>query len=136
MQHSGKYRFENGTSIRPRPTKLSGITMIVAGAVFLLFSILPFSAAEGEAKPFAIVFGFVWVIICLVFIIYGIYILSNDKPASGIVYDIENNAAPNDSASRGDFETRIRKLEKLREDRLITEEEYKTKRAEMMNEPW
>ena len=122
--------------IRPRPTKLSGIVMIVAGAAFLLFSIVPFSAAEGEAKPFAAVFGVIWVLVCLSFIIYGIYILASEKPSSGIVYDIEGNAAGKDPDSSGDFEPRIRKLEKLKEDRLITEEEYKTKRAEIMKEPW
>jgi hypothetical protein len=134
MQH--RNRIENNTVIRPRPTKLSGVAMIVAGAAFLLFSIVPFSAAEGEAKPFAMVFGFIWVIVCLSFIIYGVYILSNNKPSTGIVFDIENSAVQEDSDSHDDFETRIRKLEKLREDRLITEEEYKIKRAEMMNERW
>jgi len=122
--------------IRPRPTKLSGVAMIVAGAAFLLFSIVPFSAAEGEAKPFAAIFGVMWVLVCLSFIIYGIYILASKKPSSGIVFDIEGTAARKDPDQPGDFEARIRKLEKLKDDRLITEEEYKRKRAEIMKEPW
>jgi len=124
------------TSIRPRPTKLSGVGLIVAGAVFLLFSALPFSAAEGEARPFATIFGAVWILICLIFIIYGIYILTSKKPSSGMVFDIEDAAGQKGAAPAGDFELRLRKLEKLKQDRLITEEEYQKKRAEIMKEPW
>jgi hypothetical protein len=136
MQHRRSHLVDNTTSIRPRPTKLSGAVMIVAGAVFLLFCVVPFSAAEGEAKPFAMIFGFVWILACSSFIIYGIYILSHDKPSSGIVFDIEDNAVHKDSCSHDDFDARIRKLQKLKEDRLITEEEYSKKRAEIINEPW
>jgi hypothetical protein len=131
-----RYDMNKNSSIRPRPTKLSGGAMIVAGAAFLLFSIVPFSAAEGEAKPFAAIFGVIWVLVCLSFIIYGIYILNSKKPSIGIVYDIEVPAARDNPVATGDFETRIRKLEKLKDDRLITEEEYKTKRSEIMKEPW
>jgi hypothetical protein len=35
-----------------------------------------------------------------------------------------------------DFETKLRKLESLKKDSLITEEEYKVKRKEIMNEKW
>jgi hypothetical protein len=136
MRPIKRHRLDNNASIRPRPTKLSGVAMIVVGSVFILFSIVPFTAAEGEAKPFAFIFGGVWVLMCLSFIIYGIYILSSNKPSSGIVFDIEDSSVPGDQALPGDFETRIRKLEKLKDDRLITEEEYKSKRSEIMKEPW
>jgi hypothetical protein len=127
---------DKNSFIRPRPTKLSGVVMIVAGAAFLLFCIVPFSAAEGEARPFATIFGIFWVLVCLSFICYGIYILTSKKPSSGIVYDIEGAAARKDPDQPGDFDARIRKLEKLKDDRLITEEEYTRKRAEIMKEPW
>jgi hypothetical protein len=136
MQRRKKNPGDNAKVIRPRPTKLSGAAMIVAGAVFLFFCVVPFSAAEGEAKPFVMIFGFIWIILCLAFIIYGIYILRSDKPSSGIVFDIEDSALPSESGSNDDFDARIRKLEKLKEDRLITQEEYRKKRAEIMNEPW
>jgi hypothetical protein len=137
-----KQGIDTDTHIRPRPTKLSGVALIVSGAVFLLFCMVPFGTAEGEAKPFAMIFGIMWVLVCLSFIIYGIYILASDKPSSGIVYDIEGTAASKDAGSvvpagsSGDFEARIRKLVKLKDDRLITEEEYTQKRTEIMKERW
>jgi hypothetical protein len=127
---------DKNTFIRPRPTKLSGIALIAAGAAFLLFSFIPFSAAEGEAQPFATIFGIIWVLLCLSFIIYGVYILVSTKPSAGIVYDIEGDALQNNPASRDDFDARLRKLEKLKQDRLITDEEYKNKRAEIMKGSW
>jgi len=136
MQSSKKNGGNNKTIIRPRPTKTSGIGMIAAGALFLLFSALPFSAAEGEARPYAYIFGGIWVCVCLFFIIYGIHIISSDKPSYGMVFDIETNAIGTDAAPRDDFDSRIRKLEKLKEDGLITEEEYQRKRTQIMNEPW
>mgnify|MGYP003939996855 FL=1 len=36
----------------------------------------------------------------------------------------------------GDFETRLRKLNTLREDGLITEEEFQKKREEILREKW
>jgi hypothetical protein len=131
-----RHGMDDNTYIRPRPTKLSGVVMIVIGAIFLLFGMVPLNAAEGEARPFALIFGVIWVLICLSFIIYGIYVLTSAKPSAGIVYDIEDNNMNIGPSASGDFEVRLRKLEKLKDDRLITEEEYKSKRAEIMKEQW
>ena len=101
-----------------------------------MFSLVPFSAAEGEAKPFVTIFGIIWVLHVSPSSHTEIHILMSKRPSSGIVFDIESNATEDDPSPGGDFETRIRKLEKLREDRLITEEEYKYKREEIMKERW
>src|SRR5512141_2355346 len=115
------------TVVRPRPTKLSGVSLIVAGGVFLLFSALPLGAAEGEARPFALLFGAIWILVCLSFIGYGIHVLVSDRPAVGMVLEVEG-AAPAASPAPGGFAARLRDLEKLREDHLVSEEEYRRKR--------
>jgi hypothetical protein len=135
MRPTGKPKV-NTTSIRPRPTKPSGIAMIVIGIVFLAFSAVPFIAAEGEARPYAMIFGTVWVLMCIGFIVYGAYILVSAKPSIGIVYDIEGSAPTAGSNADNDFDTRLRKLEKLKQDRLISEEEYRRKREEIVKDPW
>ena len=126
----------NTTSIRPRPTKPSGIAMIVMGIIFLAFSALPFSAAEGEARPFAMIFGAVWVLVCLGFVVYGVYILVSARPSIGIVYDIEGGTPTGGSNTGNDFDARLRKLEKLKQDQLISEDEYRRKRAEILKDRW
>jgi hypothetical protein len=127
---------DNNTSIRPRPTKLSGVALIIAGVLFLPFSALPFSNSGGDGDSFIFFFGIMWVIICLSFIVYGVYILVSNKPSTGIVYDLEGNTTLKNPGFHDDFDTRLRKLEKLKQERLITEEEYKSKRAEIIKEPW
>jgi hypothetical protein len=135
MQPTGNPKV-NTASIRPRPTKLSGIAMIVMGIVFLAFSALPFSAAEGEARPYAMIFGAVWVIMCVGFVVYGAYILVSAKPSIGIVYDIVGGAPTGGTNTDNDFDARLRKLEKLKQDQLISEDEYRRKREEILKDPW
>jgi hypothetical protein len=127
---------DNNTFIRPRPTKLSGVALIIAGVIFLPFSALPFSNSGGDGESFIFIFGIIWVTICLSFIIYGVYILVSNKPSTGIVYDLESNTTLKNPNFHDDFATRLRNLEKLKQDRLITEEEYKSKRVEIMKESW
>jgi hypothetical protein len=110
--------------------------MIVTGGIFLLFSAVPLFAADGEARPFALVFGAVWILFCLSFIGYGIHILVSDKPAVGMVLEIDGAAPGESPAPGGDFATRLRDLEKLREDHLLNEEEYRRKRAEILDARW
>lgn len=43
---------------------------------------------------------------------------------------------PTAAGAAGDFEARLRKLESLRSDGLISESEYATKRAEILRTPW
>lgn len=124
------------TVVRPRPTKLSGVGLIVAGGVFLLFAALPLGAAEGEARPFALLFGAVWILVCLSFVVYGIHVVASDRPAVGVVLEVEGATPGAGPAPAGDFAARLRDLEKLREDHLVTEEEYGKKRAEILSAPW
>jgi hypothetical protein len=44
--------------------------------------------------------------------------------------------AVQEDAGQGDFEGRLRKLESLRRDGLISEAEYARKRAEILGERW
>lgn len=120
----------------PGRPSLSGVVLIVTGSIFLLFAAVPFGTAEGEVRPFAFLFGGMWVLVCLSFIVYGIYILSSKKSVTGMVLEVEGDALGSGLAQGGDFASRLRSLENLREDHLITEDEYRKKRAEIVDAPW
>lgn len=124
------------TVVRPRPTKSSGVSLIVAGGVFLLFAAVPLGTAEGEARPFVLLFGAIWILVCLSFIGYGVHILVSERPAVGMVLEVDGATPVASSAPGGDFAARLRDLEKLREDHLVSEEEYRKKRAEILDERW
>lgn len=127
---------DKGAVVRPRPTKPAGVALIVAGIVFLPFILLPLNNMSDDGGAFTGMFAVVWGLVCLSFMGYGVYILASNKPDVGIVYDIESKSPSTESAPGGDFDSRLRKLEKLKEDHLITDAEYQQKRAEILKAPW
>jgi len=118
-------------TISVRPPRTSSVVMIGMGLLFLFFGIAFIAAAEGEARPFVLVFGILWIAVCIGFIVFGIYSLSRGKAPAVAIIDVESS--PEEGA---DFEAKLRKLERLRKERLISEEEYRRKRTEIMAEKW
>jgi hypothetical protein len=97
---------------------------------------VPLGTAEGEARPFALLFGAIWILACLSFIGYGVHILVSERPAAGMVLEVDGATPEARSAPGGDFVARLRDLEKLREDHLVSAEEYRKKRAGILDERW
>lgn len=109
-------------------------------------------------------FGLLWFVMCVGGIIYNAMNLStyskekkNSFPVTaGEVFEMTSEPAPNEPSSASqagashrsgggaggsgsvgpDFETRLRKLESLKKDGLITEDEYRRKREEILNDKW
>ena len=122
--------------ITVRPPRATAIVMIVMGILFLAFGIVLLQAAEGEARPFALMFGILWAAVCIGFIVFGIYSLSRGKAPAVAIIDVESAPKVGNTAEKADFEAKLRKLERLRKERLIGEEEYRRKRTEIMAEKW
>ncbi|GER92391.1 hypothetical protein A45J_0106 [hot springs metagenome] len=123
-------------SVRPSP--LASKITIVMLVIFLFFGLFLMSDASDSA--FISLFRIVWISACIGGIIYSIKNLStysrsekNKIPITSTdVVEIDESGEPEGK----DFETRLRKLESLRKDGLITEEEYKQKRKEILEEKW
>lgn len=122
--------------ITVRPPRASAIVMIVMGILFLAFGVVLVDAAEGEARPFALMFGILWVVVCIGIVVYGLCILSRGKAPAMAVLDVESATEGENRAEGTDFDAKLRKLERLRKERLISEEEYRRKRTEIMAEKW
>ena len=122
--------------ITVRPPKASAIVMIVMGFLFLAFGVVLVRSAEGEARPLALMFGILWTAVCISFIFFGLSILSRRKAPAMATIDVESVPGGKNSAEGTDFEEKLRKLRRLRKERLISEEEYRRKRAEIMAETW
>lgn len=123
-------------TISVRPSRTSSVVMIGMGLLFLFFGIALVAAAEGEARPFALIFGILWAAVCIGFIFFGIYSLSRGKAPAVAIIDVESAPEEGNRAEGADFEAKLRKLERLRKERLIGEEEYRRKRTEIMAEKW
>ena len=119
-------------------------TWALAGVVFLLFSGIGFFrymhgvlTENGEPSCFSIVY-FLWM---AAWIGTGLYPSGQQRAEpetrEGIVpgRDRTGTGVPGDSAQSSPMQ-RLRDLERLKADGLVTEEEYRRKREEMMREKW
>lgn len=123
-------------SVRPSP--LASKVTIVMLILFLIFGVFVMSNAPDE--PAIAIFRIIWILACIGGIIYSIRNLSTYSkeqkkripPTAGEVVELVSE----DETGEKNFETKLRKLESLRKDGLITEEEYQKKRKEIMDEKW
>jgi hypothetical protein len=121
-----------------------GIAVALAFLVFGLVFAGVVLSEEGTHEPGLTValslFFLIWVGVCIGMVVTYARILSGKgPPAERSITDlqIEETPGPGDgSASPPDFETRLRKLEALRRDGLITEAEHQAKREELLREKW
>ncbi|MBN2033529.1 MAG: SHOCT domain-containing protein [Deltaproteobacteria bacterium] len=131
-----------------RPSPFASLAGAIVNALLLLFGVTLISSAllennsETGMNVLIAMFGFIWVIACGLGIFYNIRNYRtwsrsspNNPAAATSLGVIEYDVAP-DKENPADFETKLRKLESLKKDSLITEEEYKVKRREIMNEKW
>lgn len=117
-------------SVRPSP--LASIAGIIGLIIMLIFGFAIVPDTGGG-------FLFIWMFFGIGGIIYFfLNLLSYSKTSSSKIPITADEVIEIESGedSSADFETRLRKLEALKKDRLISEEEYKHKREEIMNERW
>jgi hypothetical protein len=105
------------------------------GSIFLVFGtfLTGIGLADNSDDSLRIalwLFRIIWWAVCLSLIVYGLLTLLRKKPPAMLELDIEDDAA------QGDFEVRLRKLQALRRENLISQQEYELKRAEIMGEKW
>jgi len=119
--------------IRVKPSKQSSVLGIIGGVIFVfigLFKVIPVFG----------VFGVFWTLIAVAIAGYHFYNYFSEKGAASWEVDIDDNAGTEagsrTSSESYDFETRLRKLHRLKEDGLISEEEYRRKREEILREKW
>jgi Short C-terminal domain len=122
-----------------KPGKPAGVFAVVAGAIFLVFGLAILILAGRDTSDDAIyaiyVFGILWVIVCGIIIIIGVL---NMRKEGIEMLRIEGGdiSATRNSGSTPDQMDRLRKLDALKKDGLISEEEFRAKREEIMREKW
>ncbi len=119
-----------------RPSKASAIVLLVMAPLFLVFGVVLCGAAEGEARPYVMMFLVIWVAACGSMIVYALWILLSKRPPAVTEIDIEGTESDGPAGSGIDFDSKLRKLASLRRDGLISDEEYRAKRSEIMQEKW
>lgn len=122
-------------SVRPSPT--ASIFGIIGLAAMVIFALSSFSDMGGG-------FMLIFVLVAAGGIIYYIANLGSfSKPDKEKIPATAGEVIEFDSADDGegqapgiDFEAKLRKLESLKKDGLITEDEYRRKREDIVKEKW
>ena len=112
---------------RVKPSKSMSVLGMVVGLIFVFIGIT-------QASQFGF-FGVVWTLIALAITGYHAVNVFSNKGVSSYQVDIQGgNIAQNRGSD--DYESKIRQLHRLKEDSIISEEEYEKKKAELLNAKW
>jgi hypothetical protein len=105
--------------VRIKPGKPVSLLGMVVGLIFVALGLAVIIPVFGP-------FGVVWTCVAGAIAVFYAYNFLSARGASA--YDVD--------VTGEDFDTRLRKLEKLRQDGLISTEEFERKRSELMRERW
>jgi len=118
------------TSVKPtRPAVLLGL---IAAIAFLIFGLVFLSVLIKLGSGLGIAFMIFWIFIVLIMIGFSIHLLTSRKG----VLELDTESQIPEGGSGPDFEAKLRKLELLKKDGLVTDEEYRDKRAEILKQKW
>jgi len=113
--------------------KIALIAGVVTAAAFLVFGVFFFTVLAKEGSTVGMVFMVLWILVVTLIGGVQVYNLANYK-------NDEKNTAGEivfaDPASDNGFAEKLRKLDSLKKDGLISEDEFKKKRAEIMDKKW
>lgn len=126
-------------SVRPSP--LASIVGIAGGIIGLGFGAVFLAAVPSEPGPdgFKSFFFLIWFLLCGGIIVYyarNLASFKNEGTAGVPLTATDVVEMEPDETCAIDFAERLRKLEGLRKDGLVSEEEFQRKRKEIMEEKW
>ncbi|KIL53759.1 hypothetical protein KP77_00200 [Jeotgalibacillus alimentarius] len=112
---------------RVRPSKGASTFAMAGGIAFLILGIT-------VAIPQFGLFGVIWTLIAAGITIFHAINAFSDKGVSE--YDVNIEDQPLSNTTGDSYEEKIRQLHRLKEEGLITEEEFQKKKTELLNEKW
>lgn len=128
---------------RSRVRSILGVLLAIVGlwVGFAILNLTNQTDLGGGEKALRIVFGIVWFTFWVGAMVYNVLNLysqsrstrTESQPAAATV---ASAGAGDRQGEPSDFETRLRKLESLRKDGLVSEDEYRRKRDEFLREKW
>ena len=123
-----------------KPSKMSGLVGVIAGTFMLVFGVgflivlIPELNFHDGSGPLTILFFICWIGIVSLIIFTSAKFYRNKSAES--VMDINVEGDDIIKTQENDIESKFRTLEKLRDEHLITEEEYQLKRKEILESKW
>lgn len=119
-----------------KPTKPALIVGLIAVVAMLAFGIFFMRALAEDNSDIGMGFMSVWILFVLLIGGIFVYNLVNKNEKNSIAEEITFTQDQPHTETQHDFDSKLRKLELLRKDQLITEPEYRKKREEILNSKW
>jgi hypothetical protein len=120
-----------------KPTKQAYIVGIIVAIFFLLFAAIFFYLMVEERSVVGQLFLLFFMLMLLLMIGVQVYNLRKYNSSSDMtVNTIEMPDFKIEKKSELPFDEKLRKLEQLKRDGLLSTEEYEAKRSEILNEKW
>jgi hypothetical protein len=120
--------------VNVRPGKTGSLVLVIMGILFFVFGTFLTGIGIGEGGELAgllWIFRIIWWVACAFMVVYGLRVLLGKKPPIILSADYESS-----THGENEIAVRLRKLEALKSEQLISEKEYEEKRAVIMNEKW
>ena len=116
-----------------RPSKTGSAFGGIVGIIFILIGLFVIIPTSSMAGGFAMIFGILWTAIAAGITVMNFYQAFGKKYVGPEIHIEEEEVRP--AASAGpDAKKRLEQLEELKKAGLVTEEEYRKKRAEILGE--
>jgi len=116
----------------PAPTRTMLKAQMVVVSLFLPLGPVFVFVAEGEARPFVALFALIWVVGCISILLYSAKTLKLIWAGKIEIAELSNGDQPQDSA----FAQRLRDLEALKKEGLVSDAEYQKKREQILQDKW
>lgn len=116
----------------PAPTQTMLKAQMVVVSLFLPMGPAFVFVAEGEARPFVALFALIWVVACVAIIVHSAKTLKLAKAGKIEIAEFSDEG----EAPESGFAQRLRDLEALKKEGLVSEAEYREKRAQIMQGDW
>jgi len=113
--------------VRVKPSKASSLMGMIVGTVFVLIGLAVVIPNVGA-------FGVFWTLIAVAITGMNAFNYFSKEGIASMEMDIDSSEVS--MSSSDDFAARLRKLTQLRDDGLITEDEFQQKRREILGEKW
>jgi len=110
---------------RVRPSKPLSLVLMIVGIVFIgigAFMVIPRAGA----------FGILWTLFAAGMTVYHAANIFSERGVAHEVVDFETSMGPD--TKEPDVESRLQKVESLKRQRLLTDEEYKQQRKRILDE--
>ncbi|GAA0729325.1 SHOCT domain-containing protein [Clostridium malenominatum] len=106
---------------RVRPSRGQALIGMLMGTIFVIIGFT-------IAIPNAGLFGVFWTLMAIIITGTNVYNFFSKEGISYYEVDLESTGE--------DFDSKLRKIKKLKDDGIISEEEYNLKKDEIMREKW